>query len=207
MKFGNGWKALGNFRLVATGGSAQSFLHGRLCVGAEAKYLRETAPEPEAYSTCIMSAVTERPVEVLLVEDTRSDVELTKAAFEQAKLANRLSVVGDGQQALQYLRREGRYTKAPRPDLILLDLKLPIMDGYKVLAAIKSDADLATIPVVVLTNSPSELDVLKSYNLHANCYITKPLGFAQFVQVIREIGAFWFSIVILPRRTPPPNSA
>ena len=140
-----------------------------------------------------------RPAEILLVEDNNGDVRLTMEAFKEAKLMNRLSVVGDGIEALAFLRREGKYSDAPRPDFILLDLNLPKKDGREVLADIKADQDLRRIPVVILTMSQAEEDILKTYDLHANCYVTKPVGLDQFMKVVRSIEEFWLSIVMLPR--------
>jgi CheY-like chemotaxis protein len=140
-----------------------------------------------------------KPVEVLLVEDNPGDVRLTLEALKDGKVNNHLSVVEDGVEALAFLRREGKYADAPRPDLIFLDLNLPKKDGREVLAEIKTDEDLKRIPVVVLTTSKAEEDILKTYNLHANCYITKPVDFDQFVIVVRLIEDFWFTIVKLPR--------
>ena len=140
-----------------------------------------------------------KPVEVLLVEDNPGDVRLTLEALKDGKVNNHLSVVEDGVEALAFLRREGKYADASRPDLILLDLNLPKKDGREVLAEIKTDEDLKRIPVVVLTTSKAEEDILKTYNLHANCYITKPVDFDQFVIVVRLIEDFWFTIVKLPR--------
>jgi two-component system, chemotaxis family, response regulator Rcp1 len=139
-----------------------------------------------------------RPVEILLVEDSPSDAELTVEALRDAKVHNRLSVVEDGVQAMTFLRREGKYGHAPRPDLIMLDLNLPRKDGREVLAEIKADAALRTIPVVVLTTSRAEQDVLQAYHLHANCYITKPVDFEQFLEVVRSIESFWMLVVTLP---------
>ena len=139
-----------------------------------------------------------KPVEVLLVEDNPGDVRLTLEALKDGKVNNHLSVVEDGVEALAFLRREGKYADASRPDLILLDLNLPKKDGREVLAEIKTDEDLKRIPVVVLTTSKAEEDILKTYNLHANCYITKPVDFDQFV-VVRLVEDFWFTIVKLPR--------
>ncbi len=138
-----------------------------------------------------------RRVEVLLVEDNPGDVRLTKEAFKDGKIYNRLSVVGDGAEALAFLHREGRHANAPRPDLILLDLNLPKKDGRDVLAEIKAEEDLKRIPVVVLTTSNAEKDILKTYDLHANCYIIKPVDFSQFITVIKTIEDFWFSVVKL----------
>lgn len=140
-----------------------------------------------------------QPVEVLLVEDNPGDVRLTKEALKEAKMINHLTVLKDGVEALTFLRREGQYANAPRPHLILLDLNLPKKDGREVLAEIKDDEKLKRIPVVVLTTSQNEQDVLKTYNLHANCYVTKPMDFEQFITVVKSIEDFWLGIVVLPR--------
>jgi CheY-like chemotaxis protein len=137
-------------------------------------------------------------INVLLVEDDPGDVLITKEAFAENKVRNQLSVVNDGVNALQFLRREGGYADAPRPDLILLDLNLPRMDGHEVLAKIKSDSDLQRIPVVVLTTSDAEEDVLRSYDLHANAYVTKPVDFERFLRVVRQIDDFFVTVVKLP---------
>jgi two-component system, chemotaxis family, response regulator Rcp1 len=137
-------------------------------------------------------------VSVLLVEDNPGDVRLTIEALRDVKLHNQLNVVHDGVEAIAFLRREGAYANAPRPDLILLDLNLPRKDGREVLEEIKNDDDLKRIPVVVLTTSSSEKDILESYNLHANCYITKPVDLGQFLTIVKSIQNFWFSIVKLP---------
>ena len=142
----------------------------------------------------------ERPVEVLLVEDDPGDVMMTREAFQDYKLQNQLHVVSDGAEAMEFLRQEGEYAGRPRPDLVLLDLNLPRMDGRQVLEAIKSDPELASIPVVVLTTSENEDDVLRSYSLHANAYVTKPVDFARFIEVIRQIDDFFVTVVRLPRR-------
>lgn len=139
------------------------------------------------------------PIEILLVEDSLADVRLTEEAFRDAKVLNHMSVVTDGAEAMQFLRREGPHAAAPRPDLILLDLNLPRKDGREVLKEIKDDPNLRCVPVVVLTTSRAEEDVLKAYNLHANCYITKPVDFTQFISVVRSIEGFWLSVVKLPR--------
>ena len=139
-------------------------------------------------------------VEILLVEDNPADVRLTREALKGKKLHNRLHVVTDGERAMAFLRHEGEYIHAPRPDLILLDLKLPRKNGSEVLAEIKKDKDLQTIPVVILTSSKAEEDILRSYGLHANCYISKPVDFNQFHTVVESISTFWFSIVKLPPR-------
>jgi chemotaxis family two-component system response regulator Rcp1 len=138
------------------------------------------------------------PVEILLVEDNPGDVVLTIEALKEAKMLNRLHVVEDGVQALDFLYRHKSYVTVPRPDLILLDLNLPKKNGREVLAEIKQDENLKAIPVVVLTTSHAEEDVLKAYNLHANCYITKPVDFVQFTSVVKTIEAFWLTIVTLP---------
>jgi CheY-like chemotaxis protein len=139
-----------------------------------------------------------RPIEILLVEDNPGDVRLTKEALKEDKLSNNLHVVGDGMDALAWLRRQGDYTDSPRPDIILLDLNLPRKDGREVLSEIKSDDELKRIPVVVLTTSRAEEDVLKAYNFNANCYITKPVDLEQFIKVVKSIKDFWLSIVKLP---------
>lgn len=139
-----------------------------------------------------------RPVEILLVEDSPGDVRLTKEALKEGKVLNNLNVVGDGVEALAFLRREGPYVNMTRPDLILLDLNLPKKDGREVLEAIKNDPDLKRIPVVILTTSSAEKDVLKSYDLHANCYVTKPVDFEQFITVVKSVEDFWLTVVKLP---------
>ncbi|ACY17135.1 response regulator [Haliangium ochraceum] len=139
-------------------------------------------------------------IEILLVEDNPADVDLTQETLSYAKIRNRLQVVHDGEQALAYLRREGEYAEAVRPDLILLDLNLPRKDGREVLAELKADPDLRTIPVVVLTSSDTERDVVRSYDLGANCYVTKPVDLDQFADVVRTIEDFWFVVVKLPRK-------
>ncbi|WHT17710.1 response regulator [Crossiella sp. CA-258035] len=140
-----------------------------------------------------------RPIEVLLVEDDPGDVLMTTEAFEENKVGNRLHVVSDGVEAMAFLRREGKYADAPRPDLVLLDLNLPKMDGREVLTAIKGDEQLRRIPVVILTTSEAEEDVLRSYQLHANAYVTKPVDFEQFVKVVRQVDDFFLTVVRLPR--------
>ena len=138
------------------------------------------------------------PVEILLVEDDPGDVMITREAIESSKVANRLSVVSNGEEALQFLRHEEPFADAARPGLILLDLNLPRLDGREVLARIKSDPDLRRIPVVVLTTSSSDEDIVRSYDLHANAYVTKPVDFDQFMSVVRQIDEFFVSIVTLP---------
>lgn len=140
-----------------------------------------------------------KPVDILLVEDSPTDVLLAQEALESAKVLNNLHVAIDGVEAMQYLRRQPPYEKATRPDLVLLDLNLPRKDGREVLAEIKDDPILKTIPVVVLTTSKAEEDILRAYGLHANCYVTKPVDFNQFTEVVRAIENFWFTIVSLPK--------
>jgi len=140
------------------------------------------------------------PIEVLLVEDDPGDVLMTQEAFEEHKVRNNLTVVNDGTEAIAYLRREGQYADVGRPDLVLLDLNLPRRDGREVLAEIKSDPDLRQIPVVVLTTSQADEDILRSYQLHANAYVTKPVDFDRFIAVVRQIDEFFVSVVKLPPR-------
>ncbi len=137
-------------------------------------------------------------VNILLVEDSPTDIDLTREGLEMGKLTNNLKVIENGVDALAYLRREGEYSDAVRPDLVLLDLNLPGKDGREVLEDIKSDPDLMSIPVVILTSSKAEEDIARTYKLHANCFITKPVNFSRFVEVVRGIEDFWFSIVKLP---------
>lgn len=141
-----------------------------------------------------------RPIEILLVEDNLGDVRLTQEALREGKVRNHLNVAADGVEALAFLRREGQHANAPQPDLILLDLNLPKKSGREVLAEIKEDQELRRIPVVILTVSKAEEDVLKSYNLHANCYITKPVNLDQFLTVVQSIEDFWLTVVMLPPR-------
>jgi len=145
-----------------------------------------------------MNSAPARPIEILLVEDSPSDTELTVEALHDAKLRNNLNAVEDGVQAIEFLRRQGKFANAPRPDLIMLDLNLPRKDGREVLAEIKADDDLKTIPIVVLTTSKAEKDILQAYQLNANCYIKKPVDFTEFLNVIRSIEAFWLFVVTLP---------
>ncbi len=139
-----------------------------------------------------------KPVEILLVEDNPGDVRLTQEALNDGKVRNNMHVVEDGVEAVAFLRREGKYADAPRPDLILLDLNLPKKDGREVLAEIKTDEDLKRIPVVVLTTSKAEQDIFRAYDRHANCYITKPVDLDQFIKIVKGIEEFWFTIVKLP---------
>ncbi|GAA1412296.1 response regulator [Catellatospora coxensis] len=142
----------------------------------------------------------DRPIEVLLVEDDPGDVLMTREAFEEYKMRNTLHVVSDGVEALAYLRKEGEFAEANTPDLILLDLNLPRRDGREVLREIKNDAELCRIPVVVLTTSQAEEDVLRSYQLHANAYVAKPVDFERFISVVKQIDDFFVSVVRLPSR-------
>jgi len=139
-----------------------------------------------------------RAIEILLVEDNPADVRLTVEALKESKIRNKLNVVENGVEAMAYLRREGKYAEASRPDLILLDLNLPLKDGREVLADIKADKDLKIIPIVILTTSKAEQDIVKTYNLHANCYVTKPVDLEQFITVVQAIEDFWLTIVKLP---------
>jgi chemotaxis family two-component system response regulator Rcp1 len=137
-------------------------------------------------------------IQILLVEDNPGDVRLTIEALRDAKVANQLHHVANGEEAMEFVRREGSYHDAPRPDLILLDLNLPRKDGREVLQELKSDPQLRRIPVIVLTTSSAERDILQSYDLHANCFITKPLDFSEFISAVRSIQHFWLAIVRLP---------
>ena len=139
-----------------------------------------------------------RPIEILLVEDSPGDVRLTQEALRDAKIANNLHVANDGDVALDFLYKRGAHSSSPTPDLVLLDLNLPRKDGREVLAEIKADAALKRIPVVVLTTSGAERDIVESYELHANCFVTKPVYFGQFMNVVRSIQDFWFTVVKLP---------
>ncbi len=139
------------------------------------------------------------PIEILLVEDNPADIRLTREGLKEAKVANILHAVTNGRDALDFLHRRGEYADAPRPDLVLLDLNLPGISGHSVLAEIKRDSSLLTIPVVVLTSSESEADIVKSYEEHANCFISKPVDFSSFLDIVSRIESFWFSIVRLPQ--------
>lgn len=140
------------------------------------------------------------PIEILLVEDNPGDVRLTIEALKEGKVSNKINVAVDGLEAMAFLNREGKYKNAPTPDLILLDLNLPKKNGREVLSEIKLDSKLKHIPVVVLTTSQAEKDIIMTYNMHANCYITKPVDFDQFIDVVRSIENFWFTVVKLPPR-------
>jgi chemotaxis family two-component system response regulator Rcp1 len=142
-----------------------------------------------------------KAIDILLVEDNPGDVRLTREALKEGKVLNTLHVVGDGIEALEFLRHEGKYEKSVHPDIILLDLNLPRMDGRELLAKIKTDPAQRRIPVVILTTSKAEEDIIKTYNLHANCYITKPVDLSQFITVVKSIEDFWFTVVKLPNGT------
>ena len=148
-----------------------------------------------------MNLADAKPIEILLVEDSPSDAELTKEALETGKIANNLNRVVDGVEAMEYLRQKGKFAKATKPDLIMLDLNLPRKDGREVLMEMKNDPSLKTIPVIVLTTSSSDKDVLQSYELNANCYITKPVDFEHFIDVVKTIEKFWLTVVTLPPKT------
>ncbi|MBK8782665.1 MAG: response regulator [Anaerolineales bacterium] len=139
-----------------------------------------------------------KPIEILLVEDSPADILITREAFVEAKLLNTLHAVEDGVQALEFLRRQGSYASAPRPDLILLDLNLPRKNGREVLAEIKGDPELRSIPIIILTTSSADEDIVKAYDLHANCYVVKPVGFDNFFKAVQSIQNFWFKVVVLP---------
>lgn len=141
-----------------------------------------------------------KSIDILLVEDSPGDAELAKEALEESKLKNTLYIVEDGQEALDFLYKKGKYENVPRPDLMLLDLNMPKVDGREVLKIVKNDEHLRSIPVVILTTSRAEEDILKSYNLHANCYISKPLNLDKFLEVVNAIESFWLSIVTLPKK-------
>lgn len=140
-----------------------------------------------------------KALQILMVEDNPDDVDLTREALKDAKVVVDMEVVQDGVEAMAYLRREGPYAQASRPDLILLDLNMPRKDGREVLAEVKADPGLRRIPVVVLTTSQAEEDIVRAYDLHVNCYIAKPVDFDQFIKVVKAIEGFWFSVVTLPR--------
>jgi chemotaxis family two-component system response regulator Rcp1 len=139
-----------------------------------------------------------RPIEILLAEDNPGDVRLTQEAFKEGRILNQLHVVSDGMEALAFLRQEGEYKESPRPDLILLDLNMPRMNGRELLGVIKQDESLRRIPVVILTTSDAEEDIARSYDMHANCYVSKPVDFDRFIQVVQSIQDFWLAVVTLP---------
>ena len=145
-----------------------------------------------------MNFESARPIKILLVEDNEPDVVLTQEAFKEAKIANSLYVAEDGVEALEFLRKQGKFADVPRPDMILLDLNLPRKDGRAVLEEIKADPSLTSIPVVILTTSSDERDIIRAYTSHANCYIIKPVDFIQFMKIIKSIEGFWLTVVRLP---------
>ena len=145
-----------------------------------------------------MNSSSIQPVEILLVEDNPGDIRLTQESLKESKVFNNLHVVKDGESAMEFLNKKGQYKEVPRPNLILLDLNLPKMNGQEVLAIIKQNEELKTIPVVILTSSEADEDIVKSYNLHANCYITKPVDLEKFIDVVNAIDSFWFGIVQYP---------
>ena len=153
---------------------------------------------PQTRSAPMPNSAYGEPIEILLVEDDPDDADLTIDALRKGRVRNRVTLMEDGVDAIAYLRREGQYAEAPRPDLILLDLHLPRKDGLEVLAEIKQDPHLRRIPVVVMTSSDDEKDILAAYNLHVNCYVTKPVDLDQFITVVKSIEHFWFSVVKLP---------
>jgi CheY-like chemotaxis protein len=145
-----------------------------------------------------MNSICVRPIQILLVEDSPSDAQLTLAALKMGKVVNQVSHVEDGVEAMEFLRHEGKYAQSQRPDLILLDLNLPRKDGREVLEEMKGNPDFQLIPVVILTTSQAEQDIIRSYKLHANCYITKPVNFDRFLEVVQSIENFWLTVVALP---------
>jgi two-component system, chemotaxis family, response regulator Rcp1 len=157
-----------------------------------------TMHRPQTPMTSAPNAHRGEPIEVLLVEDSPDDADLTMDALRNGRVRNRITHVEDGIQAMAFLRREGKYADAPRPDLILLDLNLPRKSGREVLAEVKQDPDLRRIPVVIMTSSDDEKDILAAYNLYVNCYVTKPVDLDQFIGVVKSIEQFWFTIVKLP---------
>ncbi|MEF2143830.1 MAG: response regulator [Desulfovibrionaceae bacterium] len=154
-----------------------------------------------------MKSTQANPIVILLVEDNEGDARLAREAMRDSKIRNTLHHVRDGEEAMAFMRREGKFADAPRPDLVLLDLNLPRKDGREVLAEIKADESLKRVPVVILTVSSDEEDIFKAYGLHANCFITKPLDFHQFVKVVKSIEDFWLSIVKLPDGIKPPSTS
>ena len=156
------------------------------------------SPEVWLWSSLMPNSPCGDPIEILLVEDSPDDAFMTMEGLREGKIRNTVHLVEDGVEALRFLRRQGPHAAAPRPDLILLDLNLPRKDGREVLSEIKSDEDLKTIPVVILTTSQAEEDVVKSYHLHANCYVTKPVDLEKFIVVVQSIDRFWLTIATLP---------
>ncbi|HEX5272886.1 MAG TPA: response regulator [Gemmataceae bacterium] len=159
---------------------------------------RDDSPATEPWSIAMTNPARGEPIEILLVEDSPDDADLTIDALRDGRVRNRVTVVDDGVEAMAYLRRLGKYSEAPRPDLILLDLNLPRKNGREVLAEIKQDPNLRRIPVVIMTSSDDEKDILAAYNLYVNCYITKPVDLDQFIKVVRSIEHFWLCVVKLP---------
>jgi CheY-like chemotaxis protein len=157
-----------------------------------------TNHKPQTRTSALPNAQRAEPIEILLVEDSPDDADLTIEALRDGRVRNRITHVEDGLDAMAFLRREGRHADAPRPDLILLDLNLPRKSGREVLAEVKQDPDLRRIPVVIMTSSDDEKDILAAYNLYVNCYVTKPVDLDQFITVVKSIEHFWFSIVKLP---------
>jgi CheY-like chemotaxis protein len=155
-------------------------------------------PVIQTWSVPMPNLARAEPIEILLVEDSPDDADLTVDALREGRVRNHITVVNNGVDALAFLRREGPYHAAPRPDLVLLDLNMPRKNGREVLAEVKQDPDLKRIPVVIMTSSDDEKDILTAYNLHANCYVTKPVDLDQFIGVVKQIEHFWFSIVKLP---------
>jgi CheY-like chemotaxis protein len=155
-------------------------------------------PRNQAWSSAMSNTARGEPIEILLVEDSPDDADLTMDALRDGRVRNHISHVDDGVEAMNFLRRQGRHQSAPRPDLILLDLNLPRKSGREVLAEIKQDPELRRIPVVVMTTSDDEKDILDAYNMYVNCYITKPVDLDQFITVVKSIEQFWFTIVKLP---------
>jgi len=177
---------------------------GRIWVESAGRGLDVLFHDPNLQKRCIIEGCTMNasgtPIEILLVEDNPADVRLTIEALKEGKVSNHLSVACDGVEALEFLRKNGKYSDVPRPDLILLDLNMPRKDGREVLEDIKTDPDLKRIPVVIMTTSKAEQDIIKSYNLHANCYVTKPIDLDQFIEVVKAVEDFWLTIVTLPSR-------
>jgi len=155
-------------------------------------------PAVWTWNSPMTTSAREDAIEILLVEDSPDDADLTVDALRDGRVRNRITVVEDGEEAMAFLRRQGKYAAAPRPDLILLDLNLPRKNGREVLAEVKQDPELRRIPVVIMTSSDDEKDILAAYNLHVNCYVTKPVDLDQFIHVVKSIEHFWFSIVKLP---------
>jgi len=176
-----------------TGGAAPASREGVPHHGGEGPLRTDGGRDYDDVSTEAAASV-----DILLAEDNPNDAEMTRRAFDKGKFLNELHVVGDGVEALEFLRQEGEYADAPRPNIVLLDLEMPRMDGLEVLAELDDDPDLSKIPVVVLTSSEAERDVVESYKQNANAYLTKPVGYREFQDIVRQIEAFWFDVVKLP---------